>query len=137
MKILLIDDDPYWSNGLIRSLRFENWDVHYATSPSEGVRILREASALSRPFDVILLDVMMPADTETPEARHRGGHGTGLSLLRRIQSMGPGNTKIILLTARQDIEASEYEGMAIAYLRKNQPTLTVIAAIRDLELNRQ
>lgn len=54
-KILLIDDDPLITEPLARTLKGYNYEVKTAENGRIGLDM-----ALAEPFDVVILDVMMP-----------------------------------------------------------------------------
>ena len=127
MKILLIDDDAYWSRGFIQALEWEGWQVTHVTSAQAGL-----ARATEERFDLILLDVMMPPDEAVPEAQE-DGHSTGLWLLKRLHArLGPEQV-ISLLTARVDLHPKEWEGMAKEYIMKTTPTREIVREISELK----
>jgi DNA-binding response OmpR family regulator len=88
MRVLLVDDDPkfrgYISNGLIES----GIDCRVAADGPEAFRILAEPSTL--PIELILLDVMMPAQS-------------GWELLSELRAHGR-ETPVIFVTARDAVE---------------------------------
>ncbi|MCH2107375.1 MAG: response regulator transcription factor, partial [Planctomycetes bacterium] len=54
-KILVVDDEPNLAEGIIENLRAEGYQVGYAEDGIKGL-----ASATEEPWDLIILDVMMP-----------------------------------------------------------------------------
>jgi CheY-like chemotaxis protein len=54
-RILLIDDNRDFRDALVTRLRAEHFDVTAVGSGSEGL-----AAAASQPFDLVLLDMLMP-----------------------------------------------------------------------------
>ncbi|HEY3571162.1 MAG TPA: hypothetical protein VGP73_24770 [Thermoanaerobaculia bacterium] len=128
MKVLLIDDDSYWSKGFCdHAAIFESWDVLYASSPMEGIDLLVKNIDT---IDAVLVDIMMTADDSVPEARDQGGLSTGLLLLKHLLPITGGKLPIILLSARQDVEEKEYRGQAVMLIQKNLPTKRVIEEIQ-------
>ena len=83
MKILLIDDDELVVEQLVSKLTQQNYTVDVA---SDGQTGLEQTEAL--PYDLILLDVMLPKID-------------GISLCRRLRSRGI-ETPILLLTAQDN-----------------------------------
>jgi two-component system, OmpR family, copper resistance phosphate regulon response regulator CusR len=85
MKILVVEDEPKVGNALRDGLSAEGYEVALVHSGEEGFFL-----ASSQPFDLILLDVMLPGRD-------------GLEILRtlRRQSIAP---QVLLLTARDGVE---------------------------------
>jgi DNA-binding response OmpR family regulator len=54
-RILLVEDDRFLRRACEASLRQRGFDVRTASDGEEGLRL-----ALSEPFDLILLDILMP-----------------------------------------------------------------------------
>jgi len=54
-RILIVDDEPNMRLGLIDNLEFEGYQVDFAENGREGLDKI-----LGNPYDLILLDVMMP-----------------------------------------------------------------------------
>ena len=54
-RILVVDDEPNLAEGIIENLRAEGYQVGYAEDGIKGL-----ASATEEPWDLIILDVMMP-----------------------------------------------------------------------------
>ena len=86
MLILLVEDDPSVSRFLLRGLREEGHQVDLCTDVATA-----EPQAFSLPYEMILLDWMLPDQD-------------GLSLLRTWRSKGL-TTPIIMLTARDGEQA--------------------------------
>lgn len=81
-NLLLVEDDPEICELLGELLVRENFEVSVATDGASG-----EALALSKSFDVIVLDIMLPEKD-------------GLSVLRDLRSRI--TTPILMLTAKGD-----------------------------------
>ena len=81
-RVLLIEDDPEISELLCVLLRRENFEVTPVYDGQEG-----ESAALSKQYDVIILDIMLPSKD-------------GLDVLRDIR--GRIKTPILMLTAKGD-----------------------------------
>jgi two-component system, OmpR family, KDP operon response regulator KdpE len=80
-KILVVDDDPSFRQGLRASLQSSGYDVHNAANAEEALEYVRE-----HPIDIVLLDINMP------------GIG-GLEACRRIRAAAP-QAAIVMLTVR-------------------------------------
>ncbi|WP_273847027.1 response regulator transcription factor [Rubrobacter calidifluminis] len=96
-RILVVEDDPAVSRVVEYALEGEGMEVEAASSGGEATELLEG----ERPFDLVILDWMLP-DTD------------GLTLCRMIRSSGSGveNVPIIMLTVRDD-ETSIVVGLEI------------------------
>ena len=82
-KILVIEDDRFIGEMYVRSLKHENFDVDWVVDGHDGL-----VAATSKPYDVILLDIMLP------EMR-------GPEILKALRGNGVDkvpNTRIIVMT---------------------------------------
>jgi two-component system alkaline phosphatase synthesis response regulator PhoP len=80
-SILTVEDDPAIRRGVVDALTFSGYRVQQAGNACEGRKL-----ALSQPFDLILLDIVLP-------------DGSGLDLLADVRERSP-RQPVILLTAR-------------------------------------
>jgi two-component system response regulator MprA len=78
-RILVVEDDPRLAATLERVLAAENHDVEVAADGTMALRLARE-----RPFDLVVLDIMLPGLD-------------GIAVCKRLRSTGP--VPILLLTA--------------------------------------
>ncbi len=87
-RILLIDDDELLAAPL--AAFFQRFDVELAsaTRPSIGLAMLRAEALAARPFDAVILDVMLP-------------EMDGFELCRTIRRES--DVPVIMLTARGDV----------------------------------
>lgn len=81
-KILVVEDDRDIARLLEMHLRGEGYAVSVAADGDAGLR-----EALSRPYDLILLDLILPGVD-------------GLELCRRLRSSRPDYTPVLMLTAK-------------------------------------
>jgi len=80
-RILIIEDEPDMRRGLQDNLEFEKYETVSTGNGSEGLRL-----AQKEPFDLILLDLMLPGMD-------------GMEICRKLKESGA-KTPIIMLTAR-------------------------------------
>jgi two-component system, OmpR family, response regulator QseB len=80
MRILIVEDDPILSDGLIAGLGLCGWAVDDVSTCGDA-----EAALATAHFDAVVLDVMLP-------------DGSGIALLERLRKKG-NHTPVILLTA--------------------------------------
>jgi DNA-binding response OmpR family regulator len=90
-RILVVEDEPGIALGLEDDLRLEGWDVALVTDGSTALRRAREEA-----FDLILLDVMLPAKD-------------GFDVCRELRRGGV-RTPIIMMTAKAQ-EAEKVLGL--------------------------
>jgi DNA-binding response OmpR family regulator len=115
MHVLIVEDEPEMAQLLAKGLREEQFEISLA---SDGHTALEKSS--ETPFDVILLDVMLPQINGLEVARQ----------LRRREQQTP----VLMLTARDsvpDIIAGLNAG-ADDYLTKPFSFLELLARIRAL-----
>ena len=79
--LLVVDDEPFLREAVAASLRFLGFEVTTAQTGSEALRLARD-----RPFDLVVLDVMLP-DTD------------GFEVVTRLRREGC-RVPVIFLTAR-------------------------------------
>src|SRR6478672_3326140 len=99
--LLVVDDEPFLRDAVAASLRFLGFEVTTAQTGAEALRLARD-----RPFDLVVLDVMLP-DTDGFEV---------ITRLRRDGSQVP----VIFLTAR-DTQEDKVAGLTLGgddYLTK-------------------
>lgn len=135
MRILVVEDNRRLNTSLRNSLEEDGYAVDAAYDGDEG-----EAFALSAPYDLILLDVMLP-------------NKDGLSLCRDLRKEGI-STPILMLTARDAVDdrvsgldsgaddylvkpfsMNELRARLRALLRRNQPEKTAYLQVGDLTMD--
>jgi two-component system alkaline phosphatase synthesis response regulator PhoP len=92
-RILIVEDEPDIALGLSQDLKMEGYEVEVAETGEHGLDRVRE-----KPFDLILLDVMLPGKD-------------GFAVCRELRRSGL-RTPIILLTARSH-EAEKVMGLEL------------------------
>lgn len=135
MRVLVIEDDPAVAHFLVKGFKEEGWEIQEAANGSEGLSL-----ATGAPFDVIVLDLLLP-----------GLHG--LEVLKRVREEGIGCPVVILTALDQkedvvkglDLGADDYlvkpffftELMARvrAILRRSQSPLPAMLKVGDLILD--
>jgi DNA-binding NtrC family response regulator len=113
INLLVVDDEPFFLEGLQKALKRRGMSVETAQNGTEALALLE-----SRSFDVALLDIKMP------------GIG-GIDLLRIIKDRFPA-VEVILLTGHPNVEQA-LEGMsdgAFDYLRKPQAIEALVLTIQ-------
>lgn len=85
LKVLIIENDPATNQALSAALTGHRFEIHSAGDGQAGL-----AAARAGPFDLLLLDVVLP-------------HLDGFSLLRTLRQGGD-QTPVIFLTARDGVE---------------------------------
>ena len=115
MRILLVEDDSGVAGFIVKGLTEERYAVDQSADGEEGYVM---ANAI--PYDLIILDVMLPTLD-------------GISICRRLRSQGK-SVPIILLTAKDTIEdrVTGLDMGADDYLTKPFAFPELLARIRSL-----
>jgi two-component system OmpR family response regulator len=92
-ELLVVDDEPFLRDAVAASLRFLGFEVSTAETGADALRLARE-----RPFDLVVLDVMLP-DTD------------GFEVVRRLRRDGC-HVPVIFLTAK-DTQADKVTGLTL------------------------
>lgn len=111
-KILIIEDEEKIARFVELELKFEGYEVEKAFNGRDGLEL-----AKTRPFDLILLDIMLPGLN-------------GIEVLRRIRQFS--NVPVILLTARDAVvdKVTGLDGGADDYITKPFAIEELLARIR-------
>ena len=115
MRILVIEDSPPTRELLVRSLGAAGHEIETAARLSTGLK-----AAAAGPFDVIVLDIMLP-------------DGSGLDLCRELRARGD-DTPVLLLTAKNEV-SDRIAGLDAGgddYLRKPFAIAELLARLRAL-----
>lgn len=115
MRLLLVEDADRLRRSLLMGLRREGFAVDEAANGNEGLEL-----ALARPYDVIVLDIMLPGMD-------------GLEILRRVRAAKQ-TTPVLMLTARDSV-FDRVEGLSTGaddYLVKPFAFAELVARIRAL-----
>jgi two-component system, OmpR family, response regulator len=91
--LLVVDDEPFLRDAVAASLRFLGFEVTTAETGAGALRLARD-----RPFDLVVLDVMLP-DSD------------GFEIVRRLRRDGC-RVPVIFLTAR-DTQADKVTGLTL------------------------
>jgi DNA-binding response OmpR family regulator len=135
MRILVVEDNRRLNTSLKTSLEEDGYAVDVAFDGDEG-----EAYALAAPYDLILLDVMLPKKN-------------GFNLCRDLRQQGI-NAPVLMLTARDTIDdrvdgldsgaddylvkpfsMNELRARLRALLRRNKPEKTALLKVGDLSMD--
>lgn len=92
-QLLVVDDEPFLRDAVAASLRFLGFEVTTAETGAGALKLARD-----RPFDLVVLDVMLP-DTD------------GFEVVRRLRTDGC-RVPVIFLTAR-DTQADKVTGLTL------------------------
>jgi two-component system response regulator MprA len=115
MNVLVVDDDYAIRESLDRSLRANGYDVALANDGTEALRAIDSA-----PYDVVVLDVLMP-------------RRNGIDVCRTLRAAG-NRVPILILTARDTVSdrVAGLEAGADDYLVKPFALEELIARLRAL-----
>jgi two-component system OmpR family response regulator len=100
-ELLIVDDEPFLRDAVATSLRFLGYRVTTAETGAQAMQLVRQ-----RPFDLVVLDVMLP-DSD------------GFEIVRKMRNEGIG-IPVVFLTAR-DSPADKVTGLSVGgrdYLTK-------------------
>lgn len=114
-RILFVEDEAAFALGMIDRLKSEGYAVEWAGTGAEGYQL-----ALSRPFDLIVLDVMLPGKN-------------GFDLCRDLRREGV-NAPVLMLTARGEV-VDRVVGLKLGaddYVQKNCEPVEIMARIEAL-----
>jgi two-component system response regulator ArlR len=111
-KILIIEDEEKIARFVELELEFEGYEVKKAFNGRDGLEL-----AKARPFDLVLLDIMLPGLN-------------GIEVLRRIRQFS--DVPVILLTARDAVvdKVTGLDGGADDYITKPFAIEELLARIR-------
>ncbi len=117
-RILIIEDEEKIARFIELELKYEGYEVEKAFNGRDGLEL-----ATTQPFDLILLDIMLP-------------ELNGIEVLRRIRKVS--NVPIILLTARDAVvdKVTGLDGGADDYITKPFAIEELLARIRVALRNR-
>jgi two-component system, OmpR family, response regulator len=113
--LLVVDDEPFLRDAVAASLRFLGFEVTTAETGAGALRLARD-----RPFDLVVLDVMLP-------------DADGFDVIRRLRRDGC-RVPVIFLTAR-DTQADKVTGLTLGgddYLTKPFGLEELAARIRTV-----
>ena len=114
-ELLVVDDEPFLRDAVAASLRFLGFGVTTTGTGASALRLARD-----RPFDLVVLDVMLP-DTD------------GFEIVRRLRRDGS-RVPVIFLTAR-DTQADKVTGLTLGgddYLTKPFGLEELAARVRSV-----
>ena len=117
-RILVADDEPHIRRVLQTMLAQSGFDVVEVT---DGAKAIAAFEAQDPPFDVVLLDLMMPG-------------ATGLEVLSRIRAGNRSRTPVIILTAKgQDADRdAAIAGGADDFMTKPFSPKKLLARIHEI-----
>jgi len=114
-RLLVVDDEPFLRDAIAASLRFLGFDVAAAATGQDALRLAR-----AEPYDLIVLDVMLP-DLD------------GFAVVRRLRAED-NRLPVIFLTAK-DAEADKVTGLSLGgddYMTKPFGLEELAARIRSV-----
>ncbi len=114
-RILFVEDEAAFAVGMIDRLRSEGYDVEWAQTGPLGYKL-----GLTRAFDLIVLDVMLPGKN-------------GFDICRDLRREGV-NTPVLMLTARGEV-VDRVVGLKLGaddYVQKNFEPAELMARIEAL-----
>ena len=115
MRLLVVEDEPKLNKGIVRGLQSRGYAVDFAFEGQAGETLARQ-----NPYDLIILDIMMP-------------RRDGLTVCRNLRKDGI-TTPVLLLTAKDAVEdkVTGLDQGADDYLVKPFSFAELTARIRSL-----
>ncbi len=114
-RILFVEDEAAFAVGVIDRLQSEGYEVEWAKTGLAGYEM-----ALARPFDLIVLDVMLPGKI-------------GFDVCRDLRREGV-NAPVLMLTARSEV-VDRVVGLKLGaddYVQKNCEPVELMARVEAL-----
>lgn len=114
-RILVVDDSPTEQNVIRQPLEANGFHVVIASNGDEGINRME-----NEPFDVLVLDVVMPGKN-------------GFQICRHIRRDGRWNDLPILMVTSKDQEADRFWGMkqgATEYITKPFDSNELVSAVQ-------
>jgi DNA-binding response OmpR family regulator len=114
-RILFVEDEAAFAVGMIDRLESESYEVEWAQTGPAGYEM-----ALARPFDLIVLDIMLPGKN-------------GFDICRDLRREGM-NAPVLMLTARGEV-VDRVVGLKLGaddYVQKNCEPVELMARIEAL-----
>ena len=112
--LLVVEDEPFLRKAVVASLRFLGFQVTAAENGTDALRLAR-----SRPFDLVVLDVMLPGLD-------------GFEIVRRLR--GDGNQVPVIFLTAKDAHDDKVTGLTIGddYLTKPFDLEELVARVRTV-----
>jgi DNA-binding response OmpR family regulator len=116
MRLLIVEDEPSLGQALVESLATQGFEPHLVSSVTQAEAVIWE-----EPFDLILLDVMLPE-----------GQEAGFELARALRESGF-RQPILFLTARESVP-DRVRGLEVGedYLPKPFALAELVARLKAL-----
>jgi two-component system OmpR family response regulator len=114
-NLLVVEDEPFLRKAVAASLRFLGFQVTAAENGTDALRLAR-----SRPFDLLVLDVMLPGID-------------GFDIVRRLR--GDGNQVPVIFLTAKDAQDDKVTGLTIGgddYLTKPFDLEELVARVRTV-----
>ncbi len=128
MRALIVEDE-FLSRKVLKSFLMTLFEVEIVVNGREAVEAFKIAHSEGQPYDLILMDIMMP-EVDGIEALHR------IRKLEENDSLTP-KVKVIMTTALDDPQTvikSFYDGEASAYIVKPVAKDKLYAELKKLGL---
>ncbi len=123
--VLLIDDEPGYSEALVDALEYEGHRVLKAVTAEDALRILKEERV-----HCATVDIMLPQGKSLES--HVASRDSGIMLCEEITSKYP-DIDLFCLSVLSDLTViSKIESLGVRFLRKGEtPLRTVLNMIRS------
>jgi CheY-like chemotaxis protein len=107
-RVLWLDNDKAYLGPYVKAMRELGYKVELATSVPEAESLVQSSSEHSKPYDLLILDVMIPTKTALEERMYppdKTDHGFKAGLLfyeRNKEKLKNAGTHVLVLTLRID-----------------------------------
>jgi predicted nucleotide-binding protein len=127
MTILLVEDDQFYAQRVRELLSDNGIDSIIASTVEEALRN-------STPFDGLIVDVMLPNNSQVSgvsEAESRGGFASGIALYRKIRERGFKGPAVFLSSSGHHSDAAVWaKKQGIPFAAKEEGPSSTLAALR-------
>ncbi len=131
MPRILITDDSSYQRALLRQALEPYGEISEAAGGREACRLFAQALDGGRPFDLVLMDILMPG---------MDGHNA-LRIIRDIQDQAgvepDGRVKVVMVSSLDDpgnMLKAQYEEGAAAYMTKPVDQALLVETLRGLDV---
>jgi len=127
MNILVVEDDPFFSQRIKELLEDRGFDVHIVQSLDSALEVYSDS------FDAVVSDVMLPNDpgkSGVSDLETRSGHLAGIALIRCLRKRGAKAPFILLSALGSEGDAADWASKEnIPIVSKDEGGAAVLVAL--------
>jgi CheY-like chemotaxis protein len=116
MKLLLVDDEPWYTEALAAALEARGFECLTATDMTSGLEVLK-----STDLSAVVTDIMMPPGTAFPKI---DASESGFHFIEQIQKNSPGLPIVCLSVIADQAKIRLLAKRGVRYLRKGETPLS-------------